>query len=74
MTSEEASLIKNKRRQRYSERQEELLQKCRNCTAVKGKGPWYCEDCTTGIKLHLLDAEYADVVNWWSEKIKNQLR
>lgn len=55
---------KQKRKQAYLRRQEELVQRCRNCSGAKN-GPWYCEDCTTGLKLHMLDAEYSDVNNWW---------
>ena len=55
---------KMQRKQRYLERQEELVKRCRNCSGAKN-GPWYCEDCNTGLRLHMLDAEYSDVNNWW---------
>lgn len=55
---------KQYRKKRFSERQEELVKICRKCPG-RTNGPWYCEDCTTGIRLHNLDAEYADVNNWW---------
>ena len=55
---------KLERKQRYLERQEELVKICRKCPG-RFNGPWYCEDCTTGLRLHVLDSEYKDVNNWW---------
>ena len=59
--------ILNKKMQRkevYLRKQEELVKRCRTCIGAS-KGAWYCEDCTIGLRLHYLDAEYSDVNNWW---------
>ena len=64
----QAVLTKKKnRKDRYLERQEELVKICRKCPG-NTKGPWYCEDCTTGRRLQNLDAEYKDINNWWRLK------
>lgn len=55
---------KRERKAAYLRKQEELTKRCRNCPGAS-KGAWYCEDCTTGLRLHMLDAEYKDVNNWW---------
>ena len=61
---------KLERKKRYLERQEELVKICRKCNG-KSNGSWYCEDCTTGLRLHYLDAEFSDVNDWWKERDKN---
>ena len=52
------------RKESYVRKQEELVKRCKNCPGAT-KGAWYCEDCTTGLKLHYLDAEYSDINDWW---------
>ena len=58
---------KKVRKEQYLARQEELVMICRKCTG-RSNGAWYCEDCTTGRRLQNLDAEYADINNWWSKR------
>ena len=63
----EALSQKKKRRQKeFSVRQERLVAVCRKCSAGQQNGAWYCEDCTTGQRLQWLDAEFADVRDWWT--------
>lgn len=58
---------KKVRKEQYLVKQAELVECCRKCSGCSN-GAWYCEDCTTGRRLQNLDAEYADVNNWWSER------
>lgn len=52
------------RKEAYEKRRNELLERCRHCTAFNSPTPECCECCNTGEKLRWLEAEYSDVTGW----------
>lgn len=53
------------RRETYNRKVSELSKRCTECRKGAFKpSPERCEECTTGRKMRMLEAEYADVTGW----------
>lgn len=59
------------RRETYDRKNEELSKRCEVCRSGRFKpSPERCDECNTGRKVRMLEAEYADVTGWSHTKWK----
>ena len=58
------------RKEQFERKREEILKRCTECRKRSATPPSYerCDDCSTGRRLRMLEAEYRDVVGFGAHK------
>lgn len=61
------------RKESYEKKRSETSKRCITCRkSLYPPTPERCEECTTGRRLRMLEAEYSDVTGWSHDKWKTQ--